>query len=61
MRILFYIALFYFIYRYVMRMFKPQPQNKNTSRFQGGIHRNKNNSFNQIEEADFEDITDKDE
>lgn len=62
LRLLFFIALFYLIARYISRLFLPsKPRNSQFNPFQGvNNSKNRKQDFNQIEEAEYEDLTDKD-
>tara|TARA_R110002096_G_scaffold303080_11_gene498101 strand:- start:8247 stop:8441 length:195 start_codon:yes stop_codon:yes gene_type:complete len=62
LKILFFIALFYLGGRYITRLFLPSRSKKSQfNPFQGvNNSRNRKKDFNQIEEAEYEDLTDKD-
>ena len=56
------MAVFYLVVRYISRIFLPsKPKNNRFNPFQGvNNSKNRKKDFNQIEEAEYEDLTDKD-
>ncbi len=56
------MAVFYLGARYISRLFFPsKPKNSQFNPFQGvNNSKNRKKDFNQIEEAEYEDLTDKD-
>ncbi len=62
LKILFFMAVFYLGVRYISRLFLPsRSKNSQFNPFQGvNNSRNRKKDFNQIEEAEYEDLTDKD-
>lgn len=59
LKFLFFIVLFYLISRYIRRMFLPSPGQKKHFNNYGKRSRRGRRHIDQIEEADFEDISDK--
>ena len=63
LKTLFFIAFFYILGRYIKRLFLPSSnKNKAFNPFQGNqqSRRRRKNDFDSIEDADYEDLTDKD-
>lgn len=59
LKLLFFAFLFFVVTRYLGRMFLPSTsKNKNFNPF-GGANRGRKKNFDQIEEAEYEDLSDK--
>ncbi|HCD52414.1 MAG TPA: hypothetical protein DEQ34_08205 [Balneolaceae bacterium] len=61
LKFLFFIALFYLLSRYIQRLFLPsKKRNQSFNPFQGQ-NRSGKRDFDQIEDAEYEDLSDKKE
>jgi hypothetical protein len=59
-KFLFFTIVFFFLVRYINRLFLPSNKRQNSfDPFRGGNQR-KNNEFENLEEAEYEDLSNKD-
>lgn len=59
LKLIFFIIVFYVISRYIRRMFLPSSAKKNQFNPYGNRRGSGRRNFDQIEDADFEDLSDK--
>lgn len=59
LKIIFFITVFYLLSRYIRRMFLPSTYRKNQFNPYNNRQRSDKKNLNQIDDADFEDLSDK--